>query len=90
MDGVQNSRIENNLVYDNHASGISLYSDDGGGRLHRQRRRQQHRAPSRADGRWALNIRDGSTGNTVLNNILVSEHSFRGSIAMSEDSLGGW
>ena len=29
MDGVQNSRIENNLVYDNHASGISLYKIDG-------------------------------------------------------------
>ena len=31
MDGVQNSRIENNLLYNNHASGISLYSIDGGG-----------------------------------------------------------
>src|SRR4051794_414334 len=28
MDGVQNSRIENNLVYGNHASGISLYKID--------------------------------------------------------------
>jgi parallel beta-helix repeat protein len=29
MDGVQNSRIENNLLFNNHASGISLYSIDG-------------------------------------------------------------
>ena len=39
MDGVQNSRIENNLIYGNHASGISLYQIDGGGRLDEQRRR---------------------------------------------------
>ena len=29
-DGVQSSRIANNLLYDNHASGISLYRIDGG------------------------------------------------------------
>ncbi len=29
-DGVQSSRIDNNLLYDNHASGISLYQIDGG------------------------------------------------------------
>jgi hypothetical protein len=42
-----------------------------------------------SNGRWALNISDGSTDNTVLNNILVSDHSFRGSIAATEDSLPG-
>jgi len=86
MDGVQNSRIENNLIYNAHASGISLYQIDGG-------------APSTgnivinntihqaADGRWALNIQDAATGNTVLNNILVTQHSFRGAIDISADSL---
>jgi hypothetical protein len=42
-----------------------------------------------SDGRWALNIQDGSTGNTVLNNILYNNHSFRGSIDISADSLPG-
>ena len=30
-DGVQNSLIRNNLIYNTHASGISLYRIDGGG-----------------------------------------------------------
>jgi hypothetical protein len=42
-----------------------------------------------ADGRWALNIQDGATGNTVLNNILLSEHPYRGAIDISEDSQPG-
>lgn len=86
LDGVQNSRIQNNLLYDNHASGISLFRIDGS-------------APSSgnvvanntivnaADGRWALNIQDGSSGNTVLNNILYSLHSFRGAIDIDSASL---
>ena len=43
-----------------------------------------------ADGRWALNIQSGSTGNTVRNNILYTAHSFRGSIDISADSLAGF
>src|SRR5262249_52149473 len=73
-DGVQDSRFQNNLLYNNHSSGISLYRVDGGG-------------PSKnnvvvnntilvaADGRWAINIKIGSTGNTVYNNILWNAHS---------------
>ncbi len=88
-DGVQASRIVNNILYDNHASGISLYQIDGG-------------APSRnnliahntivqaADGRWAVNIQDASTGNHVVNNILLTLHSFRGVIDISADSLPGF
>ena len=88
-DGVQGARIVNNILYDNHASGISLYQIDGG-------------APSKnnlvahntivqaADGRWAINIKDGSTGNHVVNNILLTLHTFRGSISVTADSLAGF
>jgi CARDB protein/parallel beta helix pectate lyase-like protein len=88
-DGVQSSRIVNNILYDNHASGISLYQIDGG-------------APSRnnvvahntivqaADARWAINIQDGSTGNHVVDNILLTLHTFRGAISVSSDSLSGF
>lgn len=88
MDGVQNSRIENNLVYGNHASGISLYSIDGGGGSSGNVvvNNTVHQA---SDARWALNIQDASTNNTVLNNVLLSQHSFRGAIDISEDSLSG-
>jgi hypothetical protein len=88
MDGVQNSRIENNLLYDNHASGISLYRIDGGagstGNV------VVNNTIYQADnGRWAVNIRDGSTGNTVLNNILLHAGS-RGAISVWADSQSGF
>ncbi len=89
MDGVQNSRIENNLVYGNHASGISLYKIDGyDGSKNNLVVNNTVYEPS--DGRWALNIQSGSTGNMALNNILISDHPFRGAIDISADSLSGF
>jgi hypothetical protein len=89
MDGVQNSRIENNLIYNQHASGISLYRIDGGGGSTGNVvvNNTIHVA---SDGRWALNIRDGSTNNTALNNILINDHSFRGAISVWPDSRSGF
>jgi parallel beta-helix repeat protein len=89
MDGVQDSRIENNLVYNNHASGISLYRIDGGGGASGNVviNNTIHQA---SDGRWALNIQDESINNKVLNNILISDHSFRGAIDISNEGLTGF
>lgn len=88
MDGVQDSRIENNLIYNSHASGISLYQIDGAepstGNV--VINNTVHQA---ADGRWALNLQDGAANNTVANNIFISDHSFRGAIDGSPDSLPG-
>jgi parallel beta-helix repeat protein len=88
MDGVQGSRIENNLLYGNRASGISLFREDGGGAssgnvvvnntIHQP-----------ANTRWALNLQNAATGNTVLNNILVNDDPVRGAIDASMDSLAG-
>ena len=88
-DGVQNSRIVNNLLYDNHASGISLYQIDGG-QPSRNNFVVNNTIVQAADGRWAINIQDGSTGNHVLNNILLTLHTFRGVIDISTDSLSGF
>jgi hypothetical protein len=89
LDGVQNSRIQNNLLYNNHASGISLFQEDGA-------------APSSnnlvvnntivmaSNARWALNIQDASTGNTVYNNILYDANPSHGAIDISSDSLPGF
>lgn len=88
MDGVQDSVFVNNLLYDNHASGISLYQIDGEeGAKNNQVLNNTILQPS--DGGWAVNIQGGSTGNTVRNNILLNQQSFRGSISVSEDSLAG-
>lgn len=87
-DGVQGSLFRNNLVVDNHASGISLYRVDGAaGSIGNAV--VNNTVVMAADGRWALNIQDGSTDNYVANNILYNFHSFRGSMAVSADSLAG-
>jgi parallel beta-helix repeat protein len=88
-DGVQNSIIRNNLIYNTHASGISLYQIDGGGSSSNNVV-VNNTVLVAADGRWDLNIQDGSTGNTVRNNIFFNYHSYRGSISISADSLAGF
>ena len=88
-DGVQNSRFQNNLIYSAHASGLSLYRIDGGGGSSNNLV-VNNTIVVATDGRWALNIQSGSTGNTVRNNILYSSHSFRGAIDVSADSLAGF
>ena len=84
--GVQDSRFANNMLYNNHASGISMYQGEAaqGSRNNVIVNNTVHQAP---DGRWALNITQGSSGNRVYNNILLNRHSFRGSITISPDSL---
>jgi hypothetical protein len=88
-DGVQSSIIRNNLLYNNHASGISLYQIDGG-QPARNNQILHNTIVEASDARWAINIQNASTGNVVRNNILYNQHSFRGSIAISADSLPGF
>jgi parallel beta helix pectate lyase-like protein/List-Bact-rpt repeat protein len=88
-DGVQSSIIRNNVIYDNHASGISLYQIDGG-QPARNNQVLHNTIVMASDARWAINIQNASTGNVVRNNILYNQHSFRGSIAISADSLPGF
>lgn len=89
MDGVQDSIIRNNLLFDNHASGISLYRIDGGGPS-TGNLVYQNTVIVADDGRWALNIKNGSAGNRVRNNVFYNYHSFRGSISVDADSLSGF
>ena len=88
-DGVQDSLIRNNLIYDEHASGISLYQIDGGGPS-TGNRVLNNTVLIASDGRWALNIQDGAANATARNNILWNDHSFRGSLDISTDSLPGF
>ncbi len=89
MDGVSDSVVRNNLLYDNHASGISLYAIDGAegssGNLV-----VNNTIVMASNGRWAVNIRDGSTGNRIVNNVLYNLHSFRGAITIDPASRPGF
>jgi hypothetical protein len=87
-DGVQNSRITNNLLYNNHASGISLFDIDGA-QPSKNNVVANNTIIQAADGRWCLNISDGSTGTTIFNNIFFNLHSFRGSISIDAASKAG-
>lgn len=88
MDGVQDSVIRNNLVYAHHSSGISLYRIDGG-EPSSGNQILHNTVIVASDGRWGLNIRDSSTGNTVLNNVFYSDHDYRGAMSVATDSLTG-
>jgi hypothetical protein len=88
MDGVINSVVRNNLLYDNHASGISLYRIDGAvgasGNVV-----VNNTIINASNGRWCVNISDGSINNHVRNNILYNFHSFRGAITVDDASRPG-
>jgi hypothetical protein len=88
-DGVQSSQIINNLLYNNHASGISLYRIDAADAA-KNNLVANNTIIMAADGRWAMNIQNGSTGNSIVNNILYNNHPSRGSIDISADSLTGF
>jgi parallel beta-helix repeat protein len=87
-DGVQDSQFVNNLIFDNHARGIALFKGDAAapsiGNL------VAHNTIIMAgDARHAISIKDGSTGATVVNNILLHAQGGRGEIVVTPDSLSG-
>ena len=89
MDCVQDSKIFNNLIYNNHATGIAMYRIDGAeGSKNNKIFNNTIIHPS--DGRWAILVVNASTGNTIYNNILINKHSFRGSICLDEESKPGF
>jgi len=89
MDGGVNGVIRNNLLYENHSSGISLYRIDAAagasGNLI-----VNNTIVNAADGRWCININEGSTNNTVRNNILWNLHPSRGVIVIDDSSRPGF
>ena len=87
-DGVEDTVIRGNLIYDAHASGISIYADDG--TASSDNFIINNTVHMASDGRWCVNIQDGSTGCQVFNNILLSEHDFRGAIDIDQASLSGF
>jgi hypothetical protein len=90
MDGVTDSMIRNNLLYDNHASGISIYQIDGGSGS-TDNRVFNNTIIMASDGRWAINIPDDSgTGNQLYNNITYNYHPWRGSISIAPGALDGF
>jgi len=84
-DGVAESAIYNNLLYMNHASGISLYRIDASGGSSNDKV-FNNTVVNAEDGRWCLNINSGSTGDTVYNNIFINLHAWRGAVSLDSSS----
>lgn len=94
-DGVDDSIIRNNLLYNNHASGISLYAIDGahGSSNNNVYNNTIVMAPN---SRFVINIpSDGGgkaapVGNVVENNILYTPDSFHGSVLIAKAKVSGF
>ncbi len=87
-DGLQNGVIQNNLLYANHGSGISLYRDTGD-RPAWNNAVLNNTIVQADDGRWALNIQNGTTGSAIYNNILLHPNRAKGSLCIAPDCLPG-
>jgi len=94
-DGVSDSVIINNLLYSNHASGISLYAVDGAEGSSRNKV-YNNTIIMASDGRWCINIpaategQPNPVGNRIKNNVLYTPHTFRGSISTYSNSVSGF
>jgi parallel beta-helix repeat protein len=87
LDGVINSRIQNNLLYNNHGSGIVLYVYNGAQPSH-DNVVVNNTVVQATNGRYDLLISDRSINNKVFNNIFTGLG--RGTITITSDSLPGF
>ncbi|NND04552.1 MAG: DUF1565 domain-containing protein [Acidimicrobiia bacterium] len=89
MDGVTDTTIRNNVIVENHASGIAVFRQDGA-QCSRRNQILNNTVVQAAGGRWALVIGGaGCVDNTVRNNVLLTRHAFRGSIEMPTADVPG-
>ena len=88
MDGLEAPWIYNNLIYDNaDAQGIACYGIDGAIAT-RNARIFNNTILVPADGRWGILLDVGANpGTEIYNNIILSDHPFRGAIT-AESTAG--
>lgn len=86
LDGFQDGVVRNNLLYDNHSTGIVLYV---GFAAQGSKNNQvvNNTVVQADDARWAVLIENDSTGNSLRNNIFLNANPARGSISIDDGSL---
>ena len=95
-DGIQSSTIEDNLFYNNHASGMSLYAGDAS-QGSTNNLIANNTWVTGNPGRFAINISavddtgtDASSGNIIFNNIIYGlDNNLHGAIEIDSASLFG-
>ncbi len=88
LDGATSAHIANNLLYENHATGIALFRIDAAVPS-RDAKIYHNTIVQASDARWAILAVDGSTGAVLHNNILLTQHATRGSVALDTASRTG-
>lgn len=90
MDGVVRTAVRNNVLYDTrNNSGIALFRQDGA--VASRGNTVAHNTVLMADdGGWAVNVASPECrDNRILNNILLSEHAWRGSVCVAQSGVPG-
>jgi len=89
LASVRDSVIRNNLAYGNLATGIGMWDDGQGHQWGCQGNLVEHNTIvfGPGEGRFGMTIWNGSSGNTVRNNVFLS--GARGGISFTEESLPG-
>lgn len=88
-DGVQDSRIQNNLVYAAHGKGISLYQHDGTGGSTGNVVVNNTFVTDPANGGAAINVGSNCPGNTIFNNLFLTQRPDWNWIALDTSSVSG-
>lgn len=89
LDGTHEAVVQNNLLYNNHSSGIALFKGDAATGA-KNNVIVNNTLVMAVDARWAININSGSTGNKLYNNILFNNSATKGSITIDASSLTGF
>jgi parallel beta-helix repeat protein len=87
MDGVQDSIIRNNLVYDNEVNALSVYRIDGAeGPKNMKIVNNTFIVPSGSSD-WCVHLQQDLGGHVIFNNVLIHQGSDGGSIAVGHSNL---
>jgi len=89
LASVRASSVRNNLLVNNRGTGIGMWDDGQGSQWGSRDNTIEHNTVVMAAtaGRFAMTIWNGSTGNTVRNNLLIG--GARGAISYTADALDG-
>jgi hypothetical protein len=89
LDGVTKVFIAENVIVENHATGIAVFREDGAV-CSRDVTIVNNTIVQAADGRWGLVMGGpGCRDVTLLNNVILTRHAWRGAIEMPTDGMPG-
>jgi parallel beta-helix repeat protein len=77
LDGIENGDINNNIIVNNKAAGLSIFQGDGAAGSSKINVTDNLIIMAKRS-RWAVNIKNAGGENSFTNNIIISQDSFKG------------